>query len=130
MLAITLLAATTSGCAVRDISVTRVVDGREVSSRFVSVEAYRAYVRGAYLEARGDLIGARAAYQLALEQDPDSVHIWTRIGALLCHSSEARAQEAFRSAAELDRSYRRVDGYSLKLRLREARERVAGEEPA
>jgi phenylacetate-CoA oxygenase PaaH subunit len=27
----------------------------------------------------------------------------------------------------LDRSYRRVDGYSLKVRLREARERVAGD---
>jgi phenylacetate-CoA oxygenase PaaH subunit len=33
-------------------------------------------------------------------------------------------------AAELDRSYRRVDGYSLKVRLREARDRAGTHELA
>jgi ring-1,2-phenylacetyl-CoA epoxidase subunit PaaB len=42
--------------------------------------------------------------------------------------SEVTELDGLRS--ELDRSYRRVDGYSLKVRLREARDRVAGEEPA
>jgi Tfp pilus assembly protein PilF len=69
------------------------------------MQAYSAYARAADLEQRGDTAGAQAAYELALEEDPDGVHIYTRLGALLCSRNAERAWQAFEAAAEVDSSY-------------------------
>jgi tetratricopeptide (TPR) repeat protein len=94
-----------SACAVTAQPVTRVVHGREVHGRFVDMEAYSAYARAADLEQRGDLVGARAAYELALKEDPAGVHIYTRLGVLLCEGDAERAWQAFDAGAEVDSSY-------------------------
>jgi hypothetical protein len=78
----------------------RVFDGRTISGPYIEPSAYAAYADGAYLEARGEWKAAEDAYRRALEQDPDSPSIWTRIGAIQCRTDLARALEAFRAATE------------------------------
>lgn len=87
-----------AGCA--SPQVIRVIDGREVTGRFVSPEAYALYARGADAEARGDLAGARVHYLAAAEEDGQNIEIWTRIGAVTCALGRRDdAQSAFTQAA-------------------------------
>jgi Tfp pilus assembly protein PilF len=91
-----------AGCA--ELTVPRVVDGQVIEGRFVSEHAYAFYARAAEAEAAGDRRAALAAYAAAIEEDPESPEIWTRVGALRCASVETRAgaDSAFERAAELD----------------------------
>jgi tetratricopeptide (TPR) repeat protein len=57
------------------------------TGRYISPDAYGAYARGAALEARGEDTLALAAYEAALEDDPDGPEILARIGALQCRLS-------------------------------------------
>jgi len=78
----------------------RVFDGRTVTGPYIEPSTYAAYADGAYLEARGEWKGAEEAYRRALEDDPESPAIWTRLGVILCRSDFAHALEAFRMATE------------------------------
>ena len=81
-------------------TVVRVIDGREVTGRFVSDRAYALYARGAEAEARGDLEGARLEYLAAAEQDEGNAEVWTRVGAVSCGlGRDDGAREAFDAAA-------------------------------
>lgn len=81
-------------------TVVRVIDGREVTGRFVSDRAYALYARGAEAEARGDLEGARLEYLSAAEQDDGNAEVWTRVGAVSCKlGRDAAARDAFATAA-------------------------------
>ena len=93
------------GCALPPRPVVRVVDGREVPGRFVSVSAYALYARGVVLEEEGDLAGAEDAYRRALEHDPRSAHILVRLGALGCRRGWAQAERAFQAAEAADPDY-------------------------
>jgi tetratricopeptide (TPR) repeat protein len=88
-------------------TVTRAVDGRLVSGRYVDETAYAAYLAGAIHENRGDLDAAETAYAEAIRHDPRSAEIWTRIGAVRCTRRRlgrpgASAWDAFRRADEID----------------------------
>ncbi|HEY3593213.1 MAG TPA: tetratricopeptide repeat protein [Polyangiaceae bacterium] len=115
------LAVGAAGCA-SSSAVTRVVAGRRIEGRFIASEAYAAYVNGVVLETSGRLEAARASYEEAIRRDPQSVELWTRLGALRCRRSSrdpsppeaARggadfqsggAWDAFARAAEIDESY-------------------------
>lgn len=94
-----LLPATVVGCAsASGGSVERAENGRRFEGRYVSVEAYAWYARGANLEARGDLRAAEAAYSKAAEADPESGSIRARIGALRCAQGRKDAVDAFADA--------------------------------
>lgn len=92
-------------CAHEPDSVERVVDGRPTPGRYVRHSAYLAYTQGALLQAQGDLLAAISAYQEALQSDPQSVEIWTRIGALRCQLGQAPPQTAFAEAEEIEPLY-------------------------
>jgi tetratricopeptide (TPR) repeat protein len=79
--------------------------GRTVEGREVSDDAYAAYARGAYLEARGQAEAAIQAYQGALSADGNSPAIWTRLGALYCRARPGDADDAFGEALTLDADY-------------------------
>lgn len=88
-------------------SVARVVSGHRLDGRYVNDTAYAAYLRGAVLEAKGDLGGAIDAYREALREDPDSAELWTRVGAVRCALGGAQGSpwDAFTRASELDVEY-------------------------
>jgi tetratricopeptide (TPR) repeat protein len=89
------------------------VGGHRVQGRFVADEAYAAYLKGVVLETEGRLDAAMAAYGEAIQHDPDSAEIWTRIGALRCADvakpgaavKTVGPWDAFARAAEIDPSY-------------------------
>lgn len=97
-----------TGCT-RSPVVTRVYDGRVVPGRFVPPEAYAAFLRGVLAEEGGDLAGARAAYETALEEDDDDPMLLARLGEVACRmqGSSARklAARSFERARELDPAY-------------------------
>src|SRR3954464_11392997 len=64
--------------------VARVYDGHLVEGRYVSPDAYAAFLRGALAEESGDLKGAVAAYSQALDEDEDDPEIASRIGEARC----------------------------------------------
>lgn len=94
------------GCIGAGGPVSRIVDGRRVEGRYVAEDAYAAYVKAVTLEAKGDLRGADAAYEEAVRSDPESAHLWTRIGAIRCSSafgtSAMSPWDAFTRATEID----------------------------
>ena len=100
------------GCAAAP-PVTRMVGGHRVEGRFVADGAYAAYLRGVVLENQGRLEAAMAAYGEAIEHDPDSAELWTRLGTLRCamvvrRGAPAKAVgpwSAFARAAEIDPAY-------------------------
>lgn len=75
----------------------RVFSGRSVEGPYIEPQAYAAYARGSYLEARGDWAGAEQAYRRALSRDPDSPGIWTRLGVLACKRDLKSALEYFQT---------------------------------
>lgn len=92
-------------CAPKDGAVIRLVEGRYVPGRYVTVRAYEAYARGAHLEARGDLDAAIAAYGVAADEDPGSPEIWSRVGALRCRRGQGDPEPAFARAERADPDY-------------------------
>jgi hypothetical protein len=95
------------GCAAPEV--VRVIEGREVVGRFISEGAYAYYARAAQEEAAG---GARervlAALTGAAREDPESVEIWTKLGAAYCQAptrlvqDAAKREEAFARAEARD----------------------------
>jgi len=65
---------------------------------YIEPEAYAAYTRGAYYEARGEWAAAERAYQQALESDESSPDIRTRLGAIACRADLEQALEHFEQA--------------------------------
>ncbi|HSO40943.1 MAG TPA: hypothetical protein VLT33_50800 [Labilithrix sp.] len=84
--------------------VARVYDGRLVEGRYVSPEAYGAFLRGVLAEESGDLKGALGAYAQALDEDEDDPEISTRIGEARCKldPKDPEIDKAFRRALALD----------------------------
>ena len=100
-----------AGCA-SSSAVTRSVGGRLVRGRFVTDDAYAAYLRGALLEAQGNREAALVAYTEGARHDPDSPELLTKIGALICqrqdsegNAVDAKSGAAFDRAAALDPAY-------------------------
>ena len=91
--------------------VTRVADGETIEGRAIEPEAYAAYLRASVLEARGDAPGAVAELERALDEDPESPEIVTRIARLLCAKGGAtreaaeEALDSFDDALALDATY-------------------------
>jgi tetratricopeptide (TPR) repeat protein len=114
--ALALAALALLGCLGRG-SVTRVVDGQSREGRAIDDAAYAAYARAAFFAARGDREHALEELDRALDHDPLSPEILTRVGELRCGtnqplggpappSDEARAGlTAFTRALGLDASY-------------------------
>lgn len=75
----------------------RVFAGRTVEGPYIEPRAYAAYAEGSYLEARGDWAGAERAYLQALDRDPDSPGIWTRLGVIACRRDLESALERFQT---------------------------------
>jgi tetratricopeptide (TPR) repeat protein len=101
-----LCAAALVGC-VAPSGVERVYDGNLVVGRFVSAEAYAAFLRGALAEADGQTEQAMDAYEESLARQPWSPEVWSRVGDLRCRASpsDPRADDAFERALRLDTSY-------------------------
>lgn len=89
----------TAGCLRHPSSVTRVVDGRERTGRYLAPEAYAAYMKGAYHEAHGELKEARKAYSEAYAADSEGPEIPTRLAAVACHLRVEGAPEALAKIA-------------------------------
>jgi hypothetical protein len=98
-----LLLLLSAGCAGGDV--VRLFSGMEVRGRFINDWAYASYARGVESEARGRDEDALRFYGEAEEQDPASVEIWTRLGAVRCRLGLADADAAFVEALERDDSY-------------------------
>jgi tetratricopeptide (TPR) repeat protein len=64
--------------------VTRVADGEVQQGREIDAEAYASYFRAATLEATGDRKQALDELERALDADPDSPQILTRVAELTC----------------------------------------------
>jgi len=82
--------------------VTRVVDGQAQEGPFIGPESYAAYARGAQFEAQEQYPEAERAYTEALELDPNSVGIWTRLGSVRCAGGKSDAAGAFERAERLE----------------------------
>ncbi len=84
--------------------VARVYDGKLVEGRFVSPDAYAAFLRGVLAEESGDLKGATAAYAQALDEDEDDPEISVRIGEVRCKLDprDPEIDRAFKRALTLD----------------------------
>src|ERR1700735_4564948 len=82
-LAVGFLSVLTLGC-VGSTTVERGYGGAVVEGRYVSPEAYSAYLRGAIAEADGQVPEALAAYEGAGRRDSRSPEPWARMAALSC----------------------------------------------
>ena len=84
--------------------VVRVYDGRIVEGRFVSPEAYAAFLRGVLAEESGDLKAAVAAYAIAVDEDEGDPEIMARIGEARCklEPKDPLADRAFDAALKRD----------------------------
>jgi tetratricopeptide (TPR) repeat protein len=103
------------GCATGQTTVTRIVDSELVAGRYISPEAYGSYVRGAYLEAHGDLGNAIHAYAEATRRDPENPDAWTTRGAVNCALTQRGV-----AAPAIDRA-QRLDAESALLWRERAR---------
>jgi tetratricopeptide (TPR) repeat protein len=94
------------GCA-GSATVERAYGGTVVQGRYVSPEAYAAFLRGAIAEADGHVQEALAAYDEAASRDPSSPEPWARLGELWCRSRgwEGGGAPFVRHALELDPGY-------------------------
>lgn len=84
--------------------VARVYDGKLVEGRFVSPDAYAAFLRGVLAEESGDLKGAAAAYAQALDEDEDDPELSARVGETRCKIDprDPEIDRAFKQALALD----------------------------
>lgn len=101
MLGLPLVAA----CSAFGGGVTRVVDGQVQEGPFIGPDAYAAYARGALLEAQEQYPEAEQAYTEALELDPNSVGVWTRLGSVRCAGGRPDAAGAFERAERLEPAF-------------------------
>jgi tetratricopeptide (TPR) repeat protein len=87
--------------------VVRVYDGKIVEGRYVSPDAYAAFLRGVLAEESGDLGTALSAYGEAAAEDEDDPEIFARIGEASCRldPKNERADRAFARALALDPTY-------------------------
>lgn len=92
-----------AGCGAEP-RVVRVYDGRIVEGRYVSPEAYAAFLRGVLAEESGDLKAAVAAYAIAVLDDEDDPVLMSRIGEARCKldPKDAGADRAFDAALKRD----------------------------
>lgn len=116
--ALLVLALASSGCGA-GASVPRVMHGRTVEGPVISEDAYAAYARGAYFEARGQRGEAIAAYRAALSADSRGAAIWTRLGVLYCAERAADADDAFDEAIEIAPGF--AAAWSSRAECRESR---------
>src|SRR5882672_2603584 len=86
-----------TGCS-GSSAVTRVSNGRDVDGRFITPEAYAEYLDGTLREERGDLGGAQAAYERALDEDGGAAEIWARLGRVRCTTDRRASDTAFKRA--------------------------------
>ncbi len=87
-------------------SVVRLVDGQEVRGRVIGTDAYANYTRGMLLELAESYSEAERAYQRAVDDDPDSPELWTRLGLVRCRlKNRTGAGSAFARADGLDPEY-------------------------
>ncbi|MBX3191612.1 MAG: hypothetical protein KF819_31760, partial [Labilithrix sp.] len=95
-----------TGC-LGDPKVVRVYDGRVVEGRYVSPDAYAAFLRGVLAEESGDWKGALSAYEQARNEDEDDAEVWARIGAVRCRLDvkDTEIDRAFGRAAKIDPTY-------------------------
>ncbi len=98
------------GCAQSETGVTRMADGVRYEGRFISPEAYAAYLAGVEHEAHADYSAALASYLQARAEDPQSPELWARIGAVQCVSTGPErglkaAQSAFARGLQSDPGY-------------------------
>jgi tetratricopeptide (TPR) repeat protein len=108
LLAAALLSLGVTGCA--ESGVVRVFDGREVLGPYISELAYAAYAEAEERAAHGEVAEAMSALQRAAQEDPGSVQIWTRLGAVSCLRSAAgrgtsTVEGAFHRAESIDPRY-------------------------
>jgi hypothetical protein len=84
--------------------VVRVYDGRVVEGRYISPEAYAAFLRGVLAEENGDLKAAVTAYASAVDEDEDDPELMARIGEARCklEPKDPLADRAFDAALKRD----------------------------
>jgi hypothetical protein len=92
--------------------VERAYEGDVIEGRYVSPEAYAAFLRGAIAAAEGHTADAVASYEEAARRDPASPEPWTRIAEVRC-AADARgqadpAERAIAHALHLDPGYARA----------------------
>jgi hypothetical protein len=100
------LAFVAAGCGAEP-RVVRVYDGRIVQGRYVSAEAYAAFLRGALAEASGDLRAAATAYGTAANEDDEDPEVLARLGEVRCKldPKDGNADRAFGRALSIDPKY-------------------------
>lgn len=96
LFAAALVAAGVASCS-PEPAVARVVDGHDIDGHFIEPDAYAEFLDGALLEAQGDLKGAEAAYQRALDED-GAAEIWASLGRVRCRTSPRASDQAFQRA--------------------------------
>lgn len=99
-------AAALLGCAAGS-EVQRAYDGNVVEGRFVSGEAYAAFLRGAIADADGHADEALRDYEEAAARQPWSAEAWTRIATVRCRQFpwDPRADAALSRAFASDAGY-------------------------
>ncbi len=102
-------------------NVVRVFDGVEVDGRFINDWAYASYARGVEWEERGRDAEALKFYEEARDQDPSSVEIWTRLGAVRCRLG-GDAEDAFAAAEDRDADYEPL--WRARARCDESRDKL------
>jgi tetratricopeptide (TPR) repeat protein len=101
-----LCAALCTGCGFGGGSVVRIVDGQEIHGRSIEPAAYAAYTRGMLFELTEKYAEAEQQYALAVDSDPRSPELWSRLGAVRCHlAGRTGAAEALAQAEQLDSEY-------------------------
>lgn len=87
--------------------VARVYDGKLHHERYITPDAYAAFMRGVLAEEAGDLKGAVSAYTKAADDDDDDPEVWTRLGEAHCKLDPKGdgADRAFTKALKLDPTY-------------------------
>ncbi len=97
-------------CMQTEGGVTRMADGVRYEGRFISPEAYAAYLVGVEHEARAEYRAALASYLEARAEDPQSPELWARIGAVRCVASRPErgpkaAETAFERGIQSEPAY-------------------------
>ena len=122
-----LLVTTALGCGHASV-VQRAYGGDVIAGRYVSPEAYAAFLRGAIAQAEHHAADALQAYAEAAERDPASPEPWTRMAEVWCWAGQGRAADAERAlahAVELDPTYPRA--WAVKAACAASRRDAAGE---